>query len=171
MAMQSKKEGFKIPDRYFEGFSQDIQKRLTHPLGNPGAAESCFKVPDAYFDRFESRMLKRLHTQPPEVRPLWNRSKFKWGVAIAAGMALMLLLQTGKDTSQPQFEDLARNEIEDYLEIRYSDLNTFELAESLPLEDLTMGDLLEDIPHDAQILNYLERKYEAYDHFNLENDE
>lgn len=169
--MQSKKEGFKIPDRYFEGFSQDIQKRLTHPLGNPGAAESCFKVPDAYFDRFESRMLKRLHTQPPEVRPLWNRSKFKWGVAIAAGMALMLLLQTGKDTSQPQFEDLARNEIEDYLEIRYSDLNTFELAESLPLEDLTMGDLLEDIPHDAQILNYLERKYEAYDHFNLENDE
>jgi hypothetical protein len=169
--MHSKKEGFKIPDRYFEGFSQDMQKRLTHPLGNPGAAESCFKVPDAYFDRFESRMLKRLHTQPPEVRPLWNRSKFKWGVAIAAGMALMLLLQTGKDTSQPQFEDLARNEIEDYLEIRYSDLNTFELAESLPLEDLTMGDLLEDIPHDAQILNYLERKYEAYDHFNLENDE
>lgn len=169
--MQSKKEGFKIPDRYFEGFSQDLQKRLKHPLGYPEAAESGFKVPDTYFERFESRMLKRLHAQPPKVRPLWNRSNFKWGIAIAATMALMLLLQTGKETSQPQFEDLARNEIEDYLEIRYSDLNTFELAESLPLEDLTMGDLLEDIPHDAQILNYLERKYEAYDHFNLENDE
>lgn len=171
MALPSDKKGFKIPDRYFEYFPQDFKRHLDGSLLHSNVAKPGFKVPESYFEELENRLQHRLHSRPKNIRPLWNNAVMKWGVAIAASMALILFLQTGTESPKPQFQDLARTEIEDYIEIRYSDLNAFELAESLSLEEITMGDLMEDIPNDAQILNYLERKYEAYDHFNLHNDE
>lgn len=131
--------------------------------------EAGFRVPDAYFETFGARLQERLEPPRGRTRNLFT-AYLGWAAAAAAGIALALSLWPARNPQAPAFGDLAKTEIESYLEVRYEDLSAYELAESLPLENLAMGDLLEEAPMETQILDYLDRENEAYDEYYLENE-
>jgi hypothetical protein len=171
MEDKSKFGNFKVPKGYFEEFPERLDERLKGRLMEIASDSSGFKVPDQYFQDFEQRLQVRLAYEKKPVIPFWKSSKLLWSSAIAASMALFLVLRPRPNTNIPGFEDLARTEIEGYLETRYNDISTLELAESIPFSDVNFGDVMENMPQDNHILNYLEQKTEAYDHYNFENDE
>ena len=162
--------GFKVPDGYFEQFEARLAGRLKASGDELIPKEAGFRVPEDYFETFGQRLQQRLETPRGRTRNLWS-GYLGWAAAAAAGIALALLLWPSQSPQEPAFDDLARTEIESYLEIRYEDLSAYELAESLPLGNMAMGDLLEEAPVDTQILDYLDRENEAYDDYYLSNDE
>ncbi len=169
--MQGKKghSGFKVPDGYFGEFQARMAERLKASENGILPKEAGFRVPDAYFDTFGERLQQRLEPPRGRTRNLWT-GYLGWAAAAAAGIALALSLWPASAPEGPAFGDLGRNEIESYLEIRYEDLSSYEIAESLPLENLAMGDLLEGASMETQILDYLDRENEAYDEYYLENE-
>lgn len=169
MERNARHNHFKLPDGYFEGLPSRVDDRLKHSLHGEATEKESFKVPEHYFENLESRIQQRLASSPKGVFPLW---KNKWlGWSAAAAVLLIFVLRPIPQGESFEFEDLARSDIEAYLETRYSDLSAYELAESLPFSEVTPGDLMEDVPHESQILHYLELKTESYDHYNLENNE
>lgn len=171
MEDKSKYGSFKVPKGYFEEFPERLDDRLKGRLLEISSDSNGFKVPDHYFQDFEHRLQIRLAPRKKADIPFWRSPKLLWSSAVAASLLLLLMLRPYYQTQDPDFEDLARTEIEDYLEVRYDELSTFELAESLPFSEVSYSDVMEEMPHENQILNYLEHKTEAYDHYNFENDE
>ena len=169
--MQGKKGqgGFKVPDGYFENFEARMTGRLQASEAGMLPKEAGFRVPDDYFETFGARLQQKLEPPRGRTRNLWT-AYLGWTAAAAAGVALALSLWPAGNPKAPAFDDLAKTEIESYLEVRYEDLSSYELAESLPLESLAMGDLLEEAPMETHILDYLARENEAYDEYYLENE-
>ena len=161
--------GFKVPDGYFGTFQSRMAERLKASEDGMLPKEAGFRVPDDYFETFGARLQQRLEPPRGRTRNLWT-AYLGWAAAAAAGLALALTLWPARNPQAPAFGDLGKTEIESYLEVRYDDLSAYELAESLPLDNLAMGDLLEEAPMETQILDYLDRENEAYDEYYLENE-
>ena len=158
-----------MPHGYFENFEARMTGRLQASEAGMLPKEAGFRVPDDYFETFGSRLQPKLEAPRGRTRNLWT-AYLGWTAAAAAGVALALSLWPAGNPQAPAFGDLAKTEIESYLEVRYEDLSSYELAESLPLENLAMGDLLEEAPMETQVLDYLARENEAYDEYYLENE-
>ena len=165
------KGNFKIPEGYFEGFPGRLEYGRKLYLSKIEKDSDGFRVPKGYFNNFETRLQRRLSPDSKSPIPIWRQPKFLWTTAVAASLVLLLFLRPQNQINRLTFEDLARTEIEDYLESRYAEMSTFELAESLPFSEVNYGDVMENMPQENHILNYLEHKTEAYDHYNFENDE
>lgn len=162
--------GFRVPDGYFDKFPARMENRLQDSDGGKLPKEAGFRVPDGYFETLGDRLVKRLDAPRGRTRTLWT-TYLGWAAAAAAGLLLAISLWPAREEPAPGFSDLAGTEIEHYLEVRYENLSSFELAESLPLEDLAMGDLLEDGPGESQILDYLDRENSTFDDYYLNNDD
>lgn len=162
--------GFRVPDGYFDKFPARMEARLKATEGNALPKEAGFSVPDAYFDTLGERLQRRLEAPQGGSRTLWT-TYLGWAAAAAAGLLMAISLWPARDEMAPGFSDLAGTEIEQYLEVRYDDLSSYDLAESLPLDDLAMGDLLEDGPGENQILDYLDLKNSTFDDYYLNNDD
>lgn len=62
------KQGFKIPDNYFETFSTRLEAKLdTDSILEYVPSTAGFNLPDAYFTDFETRLYSKL--QPKETPP------------------------------------------------------------------------------------------------------
>ncbi|MFM1879601.1 MAG: hypothetical protein RLZZ241_2467 [Bacteroidota bacterium] len=160
---------FKLPEGYFDGLPTRLQERLSHPLNEYAQRNEAFLVPDYYFDNLEYRLQQRLTSRSKETIPFWKNKWFSFSAA--AALLLFLILRPVSRSEVPEFEDLARSDIEAYLEFSDSDFSAYEMAKALPITDVSPADFMEEVPHESQILNYLEFKTEAYDHYNFKNDE
>lgn len=161
--------GFRVPDGYFDKFPARMETRVEALEGTWLPKEAGFRMPEGYFESFGERLQQHLETPQGRTRTLWT-TYLGWAAAAAAGLLLAISLWPANETQAPGFGDLAGTEIELYFEIRYEDLSSYDLAESLPLEKLVMGDLLEDAPAETQILDYLDRESGTYDDYYLDND-
>ena len=161
--------GFRIPDGYFDQFPARMENLLKASEGERLPKDAGFRVPDAYFDTLGERLQHRLEAPRGRTRNLWT-TYLGWAAAAAAGLLLTISLWPVQEERTPAFGDLAGTDIEHYLEVRYENLSSYELAESLPLENLAMSDLLEDAPAETQILDYLDRENPTYDDYYLDND-
>ncbi len=164
------KSGFRVPEDYFDDFPARLEQRLKQPGSASWPEESGFRVPEGYFDQLGDRISERVGREPARVRKLWS-GRLGWAAAAAAAIVILLTFRPGESGNTLAFEDLAGLEIQQYLEDGQDDLDAYELAETLPLEDIAIGDMLEAIPEDDQILDYLNQDAENVDELYWESDE
>ncbi len=165
MHQPSNKNGFRTPDGYFDRLPGRIMDRI----GREATGKDGFRVPGDYFETLPDRLTDRLAGEAVRVRRLWP-SRMMWVPAAAAVIALLLLLvPAGK--GDLQFEDLSGDTIADYLEVEAFDLSSNELAESLPFGEIAMEDVMDQMPEQQQLLDYLENNTDTDDEFYLDRHE
>ena len=78
MDKKYKKEGFQIPEDYFEGLSERVLNRLKQE-GAELSKDDGFSVPEGYFDGFEKKLQSRMEaTKEPRVIKMkpWKKYYF-----------------------------------------------------------------------------------------------
>ena len=187
--MMEKKEqfGFRVPEGYFKSLPDRLEQRLKlekqpgsgqqsanpntdEPYAEASTTETGFRVPEAYFDTFGERLQQRLDAPSSRVfrlNPRWAA----WAVGVAAAAVVALLVWPASVSPAIEFSDLADAEIENYLEVGYEDASAYELAESLPAEDLEMNDLIDTRPAEGQLLDFLDNNPEVLEELILDEDE
>ena len=169
MKPTSHKNGFKIPENYFEAFPDRLMEKVRKGTARASDHKGGFKVPEGYFEAFPHRLSERIRQGETPVRNLWPK-RSAWIAAAAAVAAFMLLFPSGKN-GDLQFEDLTRETLAEYLQADAFDLSAYELAESLPLEQIAMEDVMDQVPEDQQIIDYLESHTDADEEFYWDRDE
>lgn len=137
-------------------------------LGSKG--KGGFQVPEGYFETLPGRLAEQLPEREVRVRKLWT-SPFVGISAAAAVIAFLLLLIPSQGDGVLQFEDLSGDTIAEYLQGEAMDLDSYDLAESLPLGDIAMDDVMDKMPGQQQIVDYLEYHMDTNDELYLDRDE
>lgn len=161
MKPQKGHSGFRLPEGYFEQLPGRVSTRLGADAKRQLPDQPGFTVPEGYFDSFADRLQQRMDKPAGKVRNLWAYSG--WVAAVAAAVVLLLVLRPAAPDTPASFDDLAGADLQLYLENQYADISAFELAETLPLGDLAMDDVLESVPGEEQILEYLDQNIESDD--------
>ncbi len=173
------RQGSGMPDN-----SMDAAEASGHGrAGNPekGTPQAGFRTPEGYFESFGERLQQRLKDAEPlkdtsESRATGRRviplkSKYlAWTAAVAAAVLLAVVFWPASQGKNLDFGDLADAEIEQYLDIGYEDISAYELAESLPLERLDMGQVMDTGTQEQQLLEYLDNDPEVLEEIYLEEE-
>lgn len=170
MSKASENKGFRTPDRFFEQFPDRLLERVKNQKAPGDMAGQGFRVPEGYFESLSDRLQERMVSRDRGVRRLWP-PRLAWIGAAAAAITLLLVLLPGKQATVPEFRDLNGEAIAEYLQTREWDMSSQELAETLPLGEIAMEDVLETAPGADQIMDYLEIHTESEDEFYLDNND
>lgn len=170
MEQFNNKNPFKTPEDYFEGFDGKLLEKLgkeNFPLPNNDG----FGVPKGYFDALNQDIRQRLDAAEVKVIPLKSYKQYFYMAASVAAIALVLLGLNWKYSEEISFEDLANTEIETYFEDNELGLNTYEIAEVIPIDELEINDILENRFDEENVLDYLNDNLDDFEVLNLEDDE
>ena len=165
----SDNRGFRSPEGYFENFPDRVMARMKADTRRENGSEGGFKVPDGYFEGLADRLQERMPKDGAKVRNLWM-PRLGW-IAAAAVAILLLVLFPDRQVAGVEFEDLSGESIATYLESREGDLSAQELAETLPLNEIALEDILDASLDTQHIADYLENETEVEDEFYWNNDE
>lgn len=171
MDKKYKKEGFRVPDGYFEGLNKRLQDRIDAD-GIDLPKEDGFTVPEGYFDSLQDKLNSRIQeAEEPKVIKLnpWKKYYFV-AASIAALVIIVIGLRLGS-TDEFTFSDLANAELESYLYDNDLDLTSYEMAEVLPVEDIEVNDILDNELNEENIIDYLDENVEDLYELNIEYDE
>ncbi|MGB5274522.1 MAG: hypothetical protein WBN39_10750 [Flavobacteriaceae bacterium] len=166
----NKKNPYKTPEDYFEGFTGRLMGKISNEVGRLPESEG-FSVPDGYFDDLHHKIEQRLAEPPVKVIPLHRFRKYYYAAAAVAAVALLYI---GIQWNVPQeigFEDLANSDIENYFEVNEFGLSTMEIAEVIPVDELEIGDILERRLNEENVIDYLNNNTDEFEELNLNNDE
>ncbi len=170
MGKISKKEGFKIPEGYFEGLSEEIMSKLD--AGSLDLPKSDgFTAPDGYFDSLGKEVLAKEQTDEIRVIRLKPYKKLFFAAASVAAAVVLIFGWQWQSSQSVDFGDIASGELQAYFEDNSTGLTSYEIAEVLPIEDLELDDILESNLNDENIVDYLEATIEDIDELNLNNDD
>jgi hypothetical protein len=168
MGKLSKKEGFKVPEAYFEGLSGEIMAKLN--TADLPESEG-FKAPDGYFDSLGKEVLAREHASTVKVIKLASYKKYLYAAASVAAVVLLVFGWPWQAKQGIDFGDIGSGELEAYFDDNTKGLSTYEIAEVFPVEDLELNDILERNLDDENIVDYLDANIDDIDELNLNNDE
>ena len=171
MDKKYKKEGFKLPEGYFEGLTDRILEGIAEDTSKLPDKEG-FAVPEGYFDSLDERVRKAI--SPDEDSKVVRLNPWKKYYFVAASIAALIIIVIGFQLSQTQeftFSDLANAELENYLDETDLGLTSYEIAEVLPIEELEVNDILDTALNEENILDYLDENVEDLDELNIEYDE
>ncbi|MBT8322251.1 MAG: hypothetical protein KJO94_02125 [Eudoraea sp.] len=171
MDKKYKKEGFKLPEGYFEGLTDRILERVAEDTSDLPEKEG-FTVPEGYFDSLNERV--RAKTFPGEDPKVVRLNPWKKYYFVAASIAALIVIVIGFRLSQAEsytFSDLANAELESYLNETDLGLTSYEIAEVLPIEELEVNDILDNALNEESIIDYLDENVEDLDELNIEYDE
>ena len=116
MDKKYKKEGFKVPDGYFEGLNQRLLNRLDKDdLDLP--EDDGFAIPEGYFDGLHDKLSSRIGS--PQENKVIKLNPWKKYYLVAASVAALIVIVIGFRLGQPEeftFSDLANAELESYLD-------------------------------------------------------
>lgn len=166
----SENKGFRTPEGYFDRFPDRLMERISGNDVRYSRQNRGFSVPEGYFDSFADRLDERLTQRPAKVRRL-HTSWTAWIGAAAAAAVLLLVLLPERQGPEPDFGDLNGEALVEYLQSATWDLSSRELAETLPLGELAMEDVMEKGPGEEQIMDYLEAHTEVDDELYWENND
>lgn len=122
-----KKEGFTVPDNYFDSIHQNIQTKLNQKTEPKVIKLSSFK--------------KRLYATS----------------SIAAVVAILIAAVVFNSSSTPiSFQDIAASDIESYFDENDIDFPTYDLAQIISIDDINVSDVTESEINEDEIMNYLE---------------
>lgn len=167
MGKKRKNSGFTTPEGYFEGFTDDLLNKMSKEASSLPNKDG-FKVPEGYFDSLNKKVLEKVTEKEIKVIRLQAYKKYFYAAASVAAIVLLVLSMQWKDKSSFTFDDLARTDIEIYLEENDLGLSSYELAEVLLTEEMEVNDILNIELDDENIIDYLE---DNIDELNLEIDE
>ena len=127
--------GFKIPDYYFESFSDRLDTKLNSTnIEIRFTNKSVFLVPECYFETLETRIYTNLKAAQT---PIFNLSVNKyWISGIAAVFLLSIMLPIFFHAQDVKQTNEAAKE---YLEIHANELSTYEVG--ILLQDSEIEDL------------------------------
>ena len=171
MDKKYKKEGFRVPDGYFEGLNKRLQDRLDQEAVDLPKDDG-FKVPDGYFDSLQDKLNARLEiAEEPKVIKLkpWKKYYFV-AASVAAALVIIIGLRLGSNDDFT-FSDLANAELESYFYDNDLDLTSYEMAEVLPVEEIEVNDILDNELNEENIIDYLDENVEDLYELNIEYDE
>ena len=167
MGEKRKNSGFKTPEGYFEGFTDDLLNKMSKEASSLPNKDG-FKIPEGYFDSLNKEVLEKVTEKEIKVIRLQAYKKYFYAAASVAAIVLFVLSIQWRDKSSFTFDDLARTDIEIYLEENDLGLSSYELAEVLLTEEMEVNDILNIELDDENIIDYLE---DNIDELNLEIDE
>ncbi|MCX2720240.1 hypothetical protein [Lentiprolixibacter aurantiacus] len=171
MDKKYKKEGFRVPDGYFEGLNKRLQDRLYQDSFDL-PEEDGFAVPEGYLEGLQDKLNSRIATgEEPGVIKLkpWKKYYFV-AASIAAAVVIIIGLRLGR-TDDFTFSDLANAELESYFYDNDLELTSYEMAEVLPVEEIEVNDILDNELNEENIMDYLDDNVEDLYELNIEYDE
>lgn len=170
MKKKPENSGFKVPQNYFESFEARLKARMEESGGNL-PAETGMAVPDGYFESFEERLKAKMQKPEPKVIQFKSYRKY-WVSAVSAAAILLLTFSLfGPGNNELGFDDLAKGDIEAYFENKDIELNEYEIAQVIPVDELEVQDLLDDNIDREQLMDYLDESLEDIDDLNFSIDE
>lgn len=167
MGKKRKNTGFKTPKGYFEDFTDDLLNKMSKEASSLPNKDG-FKAPEGYFDNLNKEVLEKITEKESKVISLKSYRKYFYAAASAAAILILVFSIQWKNESSFTFDDLARTDIEIYLEDNDLGLSSYELAEVLLTEEFEVNDILNSELDDENIIDYLE---DNIDELNLEIDE
>ena len=167
MGKKRKNTGFKTPKGYFEDFRDDLLNKMSKEASSLPNKDG-FKAPEGYFDNLNKEVLEKITEKESKVISLKSYRKYFYAAASAAAILILVFSIQWKNESSFTFDDLARTDIEIYLEDNDLGLSSYELAEVLLTEEFEVNDILNSELDDENIIDYLE---DNIDELNLEIDE
>jgi hypothetical protein len=170
MSEKSKNSGFRTPKGYFEHFTDDLLDKMSKETSGLPKKDG-LKVPEGYFDNLDKKILKKVTEKESKVIRLKSYKKYFLAAASVAAILILVLSIQERGQSSFTFDDLARTDIENYLEENELGLSSYELAEVLLTEELEVNDILNSELDDENIIDYLEDNIDDIDELNLEIDE
>lgn len=170
---KNKRNSFNIPEGYFENFNDRLMDRIKEE--ETGKAESLipkndgFTVPDGYFNKVTPAVLSKTLEKETKVVPLKSNWSFYYGAAAVAAMFILIFSLTRKSSSESiSFDDLASTEIEAYFDNNTLGMTSYEIATIIPIEDVSLDDVLNDVLEESSILEYLDENVEDIEDLNLD---
>lgn len=170
MGKISKDDGFKTPEGYFEGLSDQILDKLDKKSARIPPSGG-FKVPEGYFDSLNEKILSKVEEKETKVVRLYPYKRLLYTAASIAAVILIVIGLQWQGEQNITFEDIANLELEAYFESNVTSVNTYELAEVLQVEELELDDILDTGLDEENIVDYLDDTIDDIDELNLMNDE
>ena len=172
MKKTNNKKDFKVPEGYFEGFTDKLMERISTSNGDQEnlmlPKSDGFKVPDTYFEGLHSKIQGKLEEDETKVIPLnpWRKQLYYAAASVAIVVLLTIAIQFNQ-SPELTFESLANSDIEDYFEQTDLGFSTYEIAEVIPVDDLEVSDILEYQFKDENIIDYLDDDIDNIEELNL----
>ncbi|MEK6155605.1 hypothetical protein WIW50_20265 [Flavobacteriaceae bacterium 3-367] len=169
MKKSNKKEPFKTPDGYFEGFADRLSDRLSEE-GPALPKKEGFKVPEGYFEGLDAKLAEKVNPSETKVVQLRSYRKYYYIAASVAAIAVLVFTLQPKSPQGVGWDDLANSDIEAYFEDNEFDMTSAELADVLLLDQLELNDVLEDQLNEESIIEYLDDHIDDLEDLNLIED-
>ena len=171
MDKKYKKEGYRVPEGYFEGLNKRLQDSLDQDALNLPKGDG-FTVPEGYFDKLNDELSSRiLSTEQPKVIKFKPWKKY---YLVAASIAAIIIIVIGfrlGGSDDFTFSDLANAELESYFYDNDLELTSYEIAEVLPIDEIEVNDILDNELNEENIIDYLDENVEDLYELNIEYDE
>lgn len=166
------KNKFKTPEGYFDNFNERLMDKIVKEESLIPKKDG-FAVPDGYFASINNQISKKLKLEQPKVIQLKSFRKYYYAAASIAAIFVLGFWFSQNTNEQVNFEDLANAEIDAYFENNDLDLTSYELAEVVNLEEVSILDITEteNSVENDMILEYLDENIEEIDDLNLDYDD
>ncbi|MGW9686661.1 hypothetical protein [Flagellimonas sp. 2504JD1-5] len=172
---KDKENNFKTPEGYFDSFHDRLMDKIKQQESGQSASiipkSDGFGVPDGYFEQLPEKVLAQIDQNEPKVIQLKSYKKIYYGVAAIAAVFLLVFGLNWKTETPIAFEDLASAEIDAYFDATDLDLSSYELAEVVAIDELSVNDVLESQLEEENILEYLDENVEDIEDLNLDYDD
>lgn len=166
-----KKNSFKTPPGYFEGLTERIKDRMQEEDAQKFPKEDGFAVPDSYFEGLEKDILANTSQKETPVIQLRSGKRYFYAVAAIAAIFVLVISLPWNRSQDITFDDLAEVDITSYFDSKEIELSSYEIAEVIPVDNLTIDEFIETGMDDEQIMDYLEDTIDDLDELNIDLDE
>ncbi|MGX1929245.1 hypothetical protein [Flagellimonas sp. 2504JD4-2] len=172
---KDKENNFKTPEGYFDSFHDRLMDKINQQESGQEASiipkSDGFSVPEAYFEQVQEKVLSKIDLKEPRVIQLKSYKNFYYSAAAIAAVFLLVFGLNWKTSTPVAFEDLASAEIDAYLDNTELGFSSYELAEVVAIDELTLNDVLENQLEEENILEYLDENVEDIEDLNLDYDD
>ncbi|MDT0607173.1 hypothetical protein [Croceitalea rosinachiae] len=163
------KNKFKTPEGYFDSFNERLLDKIVKEE-SVIPPDDGFSAPDGYFEYVHDEVYKKIQ---PKVIQLKNYRKYYFAAASIAAIVILTLFFNQNNSQSFGFDDLANAEIDAYFESNDLNFSTYELAEVVTFENLSIMNIAESensIDEDI-LLEYLDENVDEIEDLNLNYDE
>ena len=163
------KNPHKTPEGYFESFNERLMDKIFREESIIPKSDG-FLVPDSYFQTFNNKLTTKVK---PKVVQLNRYKKYYYAAASIAAIALLAFFFNQNNQAAFGFDDLAIAEIDAYFENNEMALTSYELAEVVSIENLSILDITEteNTIEKEMILEYLDENVDELEDLNLDYEE
>ena len=166
------KNKFKTPEGYFDNFNERLMDKIVKEESLIPKSDG-FSVPEGYFETFNNQVSQKFNPEQPKVILLKSFRKYYYAAASIAAIFVLGFWFSKNTNETVNFEDLASAEIDAYFENNDLGLTSYELAEVVNIEEVSILDITEteNSVENDMILEYLDQNIEEIDDLNLDYDD